>query len=126
MNYVKYILCLGVVVAAYFVGYNHAETEGNLKLEQLRLSSSEAIVAAQTNAKLNYKKQMQDLVSAHQLERDHYNERLRQLEKFRDASGDLAACRRDRSRLARVAIGFESLTIRAIDDLKTTLGHRQN
>ena len=36
---------------------------------------------------------------------------------------DLEACRRDRGRLAEVAIRFESLTIRAIDDLKTTLGH---
>lgn len=113
MTYLRYFLALGVVIATYLFGYNHAETEGNLKLEQLKLSSSEAIVAAQTNAKLNYEKQIKDLVSAHQLERDQYNERLRQLEKFRDAGGDLEACTRDRGELAELAVRGERLLKRA-------------
>ena len=108
---------------AYLAGYLNAQVEGDLKIEQLKSENAAAVINAQIQARVTYEKQIKDLVADRAAEREHYADRLRQLEKFRSASGDLAACRRDRSRLAEVAIRFESLTIRALDDLKTTLGH---
>ena len=108
---------------AYLAGYLNARVEGDLEIERLKSENAAAVINAQIQAKVNYEKQIENLVAARAAERELYAERLRQLEKFRSASGNLEACRRDRSRLAEVAIRFESLTIRAIDDLKTTLGH---
>lgn len=107
---------------AYLAGYLNAQVEGDLKIEQLKSENAAAVINAQIQARVTYEKQIKDLVADRAAEREHYADRLRQLEKFRSANGDLAACRRDRNRLAEVAIRFESLTIRAIDDLKTTLG----
>lgn len=118
--------CAAALYLSYRWGYSVAETEGLLALETLERKSAEEVIKAQTLAKEKYEKQIKDLVNARAAERQHYAERLREFEKFRSTGTDLAACRRDRERLAAVAIGFESLTIRAIDDLKTTLGHRQN
>ena len=108
---------------SYLAGYLNAQVEGDLKIEQLKAENAAAVITAQIQAKVTYEKQIENLVAARAAEREHYAKRLRQLEKFRSANGDLEACRRDRNRLAEVAIRFESLTIRAIDDLKTTLGH---
>ena len=120
---IRPVLYLAVAGLAYLAGYLNAQVEGDLKIEQLKAENAAAVINAQIQAKVNYEKQIEDLVAARAAEREHYAERLRQLEKFRSANGDLEACRRDRGRLAEVAIRFESLTIRAIDDLKTTLGH---
>lgn len=120
---IRPVLYFVVAGLAYLAGYLNAQVEGDLKIEQLKAENAAAVINAQIQAKVNYEKQIEDLVAARAAEREHYAERLRQLEKFRSANGDLEACRRDRGRLAEVAIRFESLTIRAIDDLKTTLGH---
>lgn len=118
--------CAAALYLSYRWGYSVAETEGLLALETLEKENAQEVIKAQAVAKEKYERQIKDLVDARAAERQHYVERLREFEKFRSAGTDLATCRRDRDRLARVAIGFESLTIRAINDLKTTLGHRQN
>ena len=120
---IRPVLYFVVAGLAYLAGYLNAQVEGDLEIERLKSENAAAVINAQIQAKVTYEKQIENLVAARAAEREHYAERLRQLEKFRSANGDLEACRRDRSRLAEVAIRFESLTIRAIDDLKTTLGH---
>lgn len=127
----KYVVLLAAACAAalylsYRWGYSIAETKGVLAIETLKKENAQEVIKAQTLAKEKYEKQIKDLVNARAAERLHYAERLREFEHFRGASTDLAACRRDRSRLARVAIGFENLTTRAINDLKTTVKYRKN
>ena len=118
----KYAMVGAAVLAAFAGGYSIADMRGNLEIERLKKENAQAVINAQASEKSKYERQIQDLVTDRAAEREHFAERLRELEQFERSGSDLAACRRDRERLARVAIGFESLTIRAIDDLKTTLG----
>lgn len=117
---VLYFIIAGL---AYLAGYLNAQVEGDLEIERLKSENAAAVINAQIQTKVTYEKQIENLVAARAAEREHYAERLRQLEKFRSTDGDLEACRRDRSRLASLAVRFEKLTIRAVNDLKTTLGH---
>lgn len=113
MTYLRYFLALGVVIAAYLFGYNHAATKGELKIEQLKLSYAESIINTQNQVKSDYEQKIKNLnVALISVRSDNAN-RLRQLEKFRDAGGDLEACTRDRGELAELAVRGERLLKRA-------------
>lgn len=113
MTYIRYFLALGVVIAAYLVGYNNAETKGELEIEQLKLSYAESIINTQNQLKAEYESQIKILNVALADARNDGAKRLRQLEAFRGASTDLATCRRQRDDLSRLAVRGEELLKRA-------------
>lgn len=122
----KYAMVGAAVLAAFAGGYSIADMRGNLEIERLKKENAQAVINAQASEKAKYEKQIENLVTDRAAEREHFAERLRELEQFERSGSDLAACRRDRSRLASLAVRFEKLTIRAINDLKTTLRGQQN
>ena len=113
MTCIKYGIAFALLVGAYFLGYNSAETEGNLALEQLKLSQAQAVIDAQNEVKLQYETQIKNLNDALANARNDSANRLRQLEKFRGASRDMETCTRERNELAGLAIRGEELLKRA-------------
>lgn len=113
MTYIKYGITFALLIGAYFLGYNSAETEGNLALEQLKLSQAQAVIDVQNEVKLQYETQIKNLNDALDNARNDSANRLRQLESFRNTSTDLATCRRQRDDLSRLAVRGEELLKRA-------------
>ena len=100
---------LVVTVGAYFFGYKNAQTEGELAIETMRKENAEAVIRVQDLVSAEYEEKMQNLATDLERVRNLDAQRLRQLEKFRNADRDLAACRSDRERLAKLAVEAESL-----------------
>ena len=96
-------------LACFFFGYDKAETEYLLEIESMKLAHAQAVIDAQNEAKVKYENDIQKLsqalVDAHRLSDD----RMRQLQTFRDANRNLEACLSDRSELASLAIEVERL-----------------
>lgn len=113
MTYLRYGITFILLLGAYLLGYNNAETEGELALEQLKLAQAQALIDAQNEVKLEYETQIKNLNAALAAARSDSADRLRQLETFRRSNTDLATCRRERSELARLAVRGEELLKRA-------------
>ena len=113
MTYLRYGITFILLLSAYLLGYNNAETEGDLALEQLKLTQAQAVIDAQNEVKLQYETQIKNLNTALAAARSDSADRLRQLETFRRSNTDLATCRRERSELARLAVRGEELHKRA-------------
>lgn len=113
MTYIKYGIAVVLLIGAYLLGYDNAETEGNLAIEQLKLTQAQAVIDAQNEVKAQYETQIQNLNAALASARNDNADRLRQLETFRHASTDLATCRRERDELSRLAVRGEELLKRA-------------
>lgn len=103
------IAILIVCWLAYDTGYENAQTEGELAIEQLKLAHTQEIIEAQNKVKVEYNEKVEalnaDLANARKLNA----ERLRELERFNNADRDLAACSRDRRDLAELAVRGERL-----------------
>lgn len=95
----------------YEAGYDDA-------VKDAQITQSTMIHQAQEEARLKYENQIKELVSAHDLERREYVDRMRELKKFESSGRDLATCSRERSQLARLAIRGEKLLKRAESYLK--------
>ena len=111
-NYKNAIIAVGIIafgIGCFSFGYNKAETEYLLQIESMKLAQAEAIIKAQNEARMKYEadvqKLSQALADAHSLNDD----RMRQLQAFRDAGRDLDACLGERSALASLAIEGERL-----------------
>ena len=111
---------LGIAVAVmvlaflcYRVGYESAEAKGESALNEFKLQQAQAVIEAQLKAKANYDAKLQAIINSHNAERSVYDQRLRQLEKFRSAGASLATCTSERDRLAKLAIRGERLLRRA-------------
>lgn len=113
MSYVRYALCVIILFCSYWLGFNHAKTEGELQIETLKLTQAEEVIAAQNRVKSEYESQIQSLNAALASARSDGAERLRQLEAFRHTDTDLATCRRQRDDLSRLAVRGEELLKRA-------------
>lgn len=113
------LVAVGAVVSliaawfCYSLGYDRAKTEGELALEQLKLTQAQAVIDAQNKVKVEYEAQIKTLNAALASARSDNAERMRQLEAFRGASTDLATCRRQRDDLSRLAVRGEELLKRA-------------
>lgn len=109
---------VALLTGAYWFGYSRASTEGLLALEELKRANAEAVVKAQEKVRGEYEETIKalslDLASANDLNR----KRLRELDAFRSADGDLAACRRERGDLAELAVEGEQLLREADGYLK--------
>lgn len=119
MTYLKYGLTIALLLGAYLLGYDNAETAGDLKIEQLKLAQAQAVIDAQNVVKAQYETQIKNLNAALASARSDSADRLRQLETFRHASTDLATCRRERDELSRLAVEGESLLREADAYLRT-------
>lgn len=108
-----FLLIVFFAFGCYRIGYNKAETEGELALQTLRLEQAQAIIDAQNEVKVAYEQKVQNLVAAHDAERSVYDQRMRQLEKFRSVGASLETCTGERDRLAKLAIRGERLLRRA-------------
>ena len=110
---------LGAVIAwalsffCYTLGYDKAQAEGNLALEELKLAQAQAVIDAQNEVKLQYETQIKNLNVALAAARSDSADRLRQLETFRRSDTDLATCTRERNELAGLAVRGEELLNRA-------------
>lgn len=113
MTYLKYGITIVLLIGAYLLGYNKAETEGDLAIEQLKLAQAQVVIDAQNKVKIQYETQIQNLNSALADARSDSADRLRQLETFRNTGTDLATCRRERGELSRLAVRGEELLKRA-------------
>ena len=107
--YIKYGLIVIAVGLIYTVGYRHAQTEGERAIEALKLENARAVIEAQEKEKAKYEKAVADLVSRLNGLRSEYDNRLYELDRFRNANTDLEACRRQRSDLAELAVEGEKL-----------------
>lgn len=113
MTYIKYGITIVLLVGAYLLGYNNAETEGELAIEQLKLAQAQAVIDAQNKVKVQYEEQIKNLNAALADARSDSANRLRQLESFRNTDRNLEACRRDLNDVSAVAVGLESVAVRA-------------
>lgn len=113
MSYVRYALCVILLFCSYWLGFNHAKTEGELEIESLKLAQANEIIEAQKKVRIEYESQIQSLNAALASARSDGAERLRQLEKFRGASRDMETCTRERNELAGLAVRGEELLKRA-------------
>ena len=108
-NWIKYGIVVAVVATIYLIGYKHAQTEGERAIEALKLENARAVIEAQEKEKAKYEKAVADLVSRLNGLRSEYDNRLYELDRFRNANTDLEACRRQRSDLAELAVEGEKL-----------------
>ena len=113
------LVAVGAVVSliaawfCYSLGYDRAKAEGELALEQLKLAQTQAVIDAQNKVKSEYEVQIQNLNAALASVRNDSANRMQQLERFRHADRDLEACRRDLNDVSAVAVGLESIALRA-------------
>ena len=113
------LVAVGAVVSliaawfCYSLGYDRAKAEGELALEQLKLAQAQAVIDAQNKVKSEYEVQIQNLNAALASARNDSANRMQQLERFRHADRDLEACRRDLNDVSAVAVGLESIALRA-------------
>lgn len=113
------LVAVGAVVSliaawfCYSLGYDRAKTEGELALEQLKLAQAQTVIDAQNKVKSEYETQIQNLNAALASARSDSANRMQQLERFRHADRDLEACRRDLNDVSAVAVGLESIALRA-------------
>ena len=113
-EYIKYGLIAAAIGLVYTVGYKHAESEGEAVLESLKMQHAQAIIDAQKKEQANYEKTIQALIADLDRARSERNDRMLELESFRARATDNETCSRQRSDLARVAVGLESVASRAI------------
>lgn len=110
---IVFIVVLAALWFSFDLGYDKAKVEGELQIETLKRSQAEEVIAAQNKVKVEYEAQIKTLNAALASARSDSANRLRQLEKFRGTSTDLATCRRQRDDLSRLAVRGEELLKRA-------------
>lgn len=100
---------LVAATAAYFFynkGFDHGIAEAEAR-------QAAAIKVAQNEVKQKYEVRMQELMASLERSRIDNAKRMRQLNEFNNARTNLAACRRDRRNLSRLAVRGEELLKRA-------------
>lgn len=107
---------------AYDTGYEKAQTEGELAIEQLKLTHAQEIINAQQSVRVEYEDKVKTLSDDLNRARELNSERLRQLSKFNSTSRDLETCTRERRKLGELAIRGEDLLYRA-DSYLRALGY---
>lgn len=113
-NYIKNGLIVLAVGAVYIAGYSHAEYKGELAIEEIKQAHTQAIFDAQEKEKAKYEKDIASLVASLERLRNQHDDRLHELEDFRNAGRDMETCRRERNDLATVAVGLEKVATTAI------------
>lgn len=117
VDYVKYGLIVLVLSAVYMAGYYRAETKGELAIESLKREHAQAIVDAQEEEKAKYEKDIARLINDLNGLRSAHDQRVLELERFRNSGRDLEACIGQRNDLAALAVRGEELLERALSYL---------
>lgn len=107
---IGFVIGLFVAAAAAYVCYKKGFDHGISVAEAHQAS---AVANAQREVKKEYEKRVQELTASIERLRSDNAERLRQLDDFSNTRTNLAACRRDRRDLARLAVRGEDLLKRA-------------
>lgn len=103
---------VGLLVAAvaahicYGLGFDHGTAEAEAR-------QADAVKIAQNEVKKDYEKRISELSASLERLRIDNAQRLRQLDDFNNTRTSLAACRRDRRDLGRLAVRGEGLLNRA-------------
>ena len=103
---------VGLLVAAiathfcYDKGFDHGTAEAEAR-------QADAVKIAQNEVKKDYEKRISELSASLERLRIDNAQRLRQLDDFNNTRTSLAACRRDRRDLGRLAVRGEGLLNRA-------------
>ena len=108
-DYIKYGLIAAAVGLVYLTGYKHAESEGELAIEELKLNHALAILAAQKEEKAKYEETIKSLTRDLDAVRSDRDRRVLELQSFRSRATDCGTCARQRSDLAELAVEGESL-----------------
>lgn len=117
-DYIKYGLIAAAVGLVYLTGYHHAETEGERKLEEVKVAHSKAIIAAQEAEKVKYEETIKGLLADLDSVRGEHDRRMHELQNFRARATDHETCTRQRADLARVAVELERVASRALTYLE--------
>lgn len=119
-DYIKYGLIAAAVGLVYLVGYKHAESEGEAMLEGVKNSHALAIIEAQEKEKAKYEETIKSLTRDLDAVRSDRDRRVLELKNFRESGADNETCRRQRDRLATIAVGLEDVANRAVVLIKST------
>lgn len=107
---IGFVIGLFVAAIAAHICYNRGFDHGTAEAESRQ---ADAVKIAQSEVKKDYEKRIQELSTSIGRLRSDNAQRLRQLNDFSHARTDLAACRRDRRDLGRLAVRGEELLKRA-------------
>lgn len=123
IDYLKYGAVVAIVGAVYLVGYKHAETEGERAMEALKLHHAQAIIEATKEEQKKYEKDIARLVADLESLRVERDNRMLDLQNFRQSRADLEACISQRNDLASLGVEGERLLQEARQYLKATVHH---
>lgn len=107
---IGFMIGLFVAAIAAHICYDRGFDHGTAEAEARHAS---AVEIAQTEVKKEYEKRIQELSASIERLRSDNAQRLRQLNDFNNIRTSLAACRRDRRDLGRLAVRGEELLKRA-------------
>ena len=119
IEYLKYGAVAVAIAGVYYVGYSHAETEGERAMEALKLQHAQAIIEATKEEQKKYEKDIARLVADLESLRSEHDGRLLQLKNFSQSRADLQACLSERNALAELSVRGESLLKRSVKYLES-------
>lgn len=123
IDYLKYGAVVAIVGAVYLVGYKHAEAEDERAMEALKLQHAQAIIEATKEEQKKYEKDIARLVADLESLRVERDNRMLDLQNFRQSRADLEACISQRNDLASLGVEGERLLQEARQYLKATVHH---
>lgn len=123
IEYLKYGAVAVAIAGVYYVGYSHAETEGERAMEALKLQHAQAIIEATKEEQKKYEKDIARLVADLESLRVERDNRMLDLQNFRQSRADLEACISQRNDLASLGVEGERLLQEARQYLKATVHH---
>ena len=123
IEYLKYGAVAVAIAGVYYVGYSHAETEGERAMEALKLQHAQAIIEATKEEQKKYEKDIARLVADLESLRVERDNRMLDLQNFRQSRADLEACISQRNDLASLGVEGELLLQEARQYLKATVHH---
>lgn len=117
-----YLILIGVaVIVAFVMGHSVATTKAELEFTQFKLQQAEAFKVVLKEEQEKYALKEQTLIDSFKRDRQHYDDRVRQLEAKLRSRGDLEAVTSERDRCLKLAVEGENLLKEAgriIDALK--------
>ena len=110
---IRPVLYIAIAALSYLTGYLDAQVKGDLEIERLKAENAASVINAQKQVKETYEKRISQLSTSLEHVRNDNSRRLRELDDFDNTRTSLAACRRDRRDLGRLAVRGEELLRRA-------------